>query len=341
MIVFTCGGTGGHISPAINLARNLQEEVLFIGGNRLEKEMLKGIYPFKEITVSRNNLLLIIKGLFQAIKILKETKPRFVFSTGGYVSFPVSLATVFLGIPLVLLEQNSVPGKVNKVLAFFATLIFTGFPKAQEFFPKNKTVYSGNPVPINTSSSIKARKLLLVVGGSQGARNMNNLVFDTLPYLSSLGLKVFWITGNKNFEEITNKMKPFQVAEGLYEVNGTVVDIKAFLNKVTDYMPEVKLAISRAGAMSIAELVAYEIPAVYIPYEYAAENHQFYNAEYVVKARGGVMLEESTGDGGKLFEMLGFLNSNYDAYKDELRKLGKINSVRIIIDKLKKERLLE
>ncbi|MEK6556728.1 MAG: glycosyltransferase, partial [Candidatus Margulisiibacteriota bacterium] len=113
MIVFTCGGTGGHIAPAITLAQELPVDYLFIGGNRLEKKMLQG-FPFVEIDSSAKNPVLILKGIFQSIRLLRIHHPTAVFSTGGYVSFPVSVAAILLRIPLLILEENSIPGRVTR-----------------------------------------------------------------------------------------------------------------------------------------------------------------------------------------------------------------------------------
>ncbi len=181
MIIFTCGGTGGHITPAIDIAKKIKTPHHFIGGNRLEKKMLKN-YSFSEISTSRKNVFNILNGIFETIKIIKHKKPKAVFSTGGYVTLPVGIAAFLTRTPLILLEQNSIPGKTNLLLAKVAKLIFTGYPKTNKYFPKTKTIYSGNPVAESTTE-VKKKKKLLVAGGSQGANQLNEIFLNTLPLL--------------------------------------------------------------------------------------------------------------------------------------------------------------
>ncbi len=332
MIIFTCGGTGGHISPAINLAKNINSDYLFIGGNRLEKQMLAD-YPFLEITTSRNNPFLILKGLWQALRILKTKKPRAVFSTGGYVTVPVGLAAVLLKIPLILLEENSIPGKTNLFLAKFATLIFTGFPNANKYFKAAKTIYSGNPYMPNTTKKI--RNKIIVTGGSQGAQQLNLLVFYALSYIQELGLEIIWLTGKKNYPEIATLLKPYYQSDNTYLFNKIKITLFDFLEDVPKILPEVKLAVSRAGAMSIAELTGYKVPALYIPYPFAAENHQYYNALHIQENQAGLLLNETEANPEIIGAAIMKLSNDYNRYSAQLEVLNKTQAIAIISQELK------
>ncbi|MDD5456536.1 MAG: UDP-N-acetylglucosamine--N-acetylmuramyl-(pentapeptide) pyrophosphoryl-undecaprenol N-acetylglucosamine transferase [Candidatus Margulisbacteria bacterium] len=342
MIIFTCGGTGGHITPALNIAGQLQSEFLFIGGNRLEKELLKDV-PFMEITTSPRNPLLILKGIRQALRILKNKKPKAVFSTGGYVAFPVSIASIILRIPLVLLEQNSIPGRVNRFLSPFATLIFTGFPDFKKILPVKKTVCSGNPVASCAHLIRKKKNKVLVMGGSQGARKLNRTMLELLKLLPGEKLELIWLTGNKNYREIENeleKMPGLSVqGQGSYLFDDIKIQLLPFHSKVTDMLPDIKFAISRAGAMSIAELTAYEIPAIYVPYPHAADNHQFYNAAFVTQKKGGVLLEDKDLTAQTLYDSLKILMANYADFVHNLQVMNKTNALTVIMLELAKRGL--
>ncbi len=330
MIVFTCGGTGGHISPALNIADKLKEDICFIGGDRLEKVMIKK-YTFICIPTLKRNPLSIVISVFQARKILKKLKPKFVFATGGYVTLPVGIAAVTLGIPIVLLEQNSIPGKTNRFLARFAKLIFTGYPISS--FSQKKTIFSGNPV----ATVLKDKKTkLLIFGGSQGSKAINEIIKNNLTELIELGLDIVWLTGEKTYEEITKELKKYKTNEHVYTINQKDIEIYPFRNDIPLLLAKTKIAISRSGAMSISELTENLIPTLYIPYPYATDNHQTFNAKYIVDNAGGEMILENKLNNKVLLETLSNLNNKTKTYQSALKKLPN-NASGIIIDTLKQK----
>ncbi len=337
MIVFTCGGTGGHIAPAITLAQELPVDYLFIGGNRLEKKMLQG-FPFVEIDSSAKNPVLILKGIFQSIRLLRIHHPTAVFSTGGYVSFPVSVAAILLRIPLLILEENSIPGRVTRWLAPFAALIFCAYPAHK--LPAHKTVLSGNPVPRMALVPSLKRSRLLVMGGSQGASKLNELVLSALPLLTVLELDIIWLTGEKNYATITQKLLAYHHSGSSYSYDGLQIDIYPFYDPVTELLPSVKLCISRAGAMSISELTAAHVPTLYVPFPFAADNHQYYNALHVTTLNAGRLCVEADLTPVVLQNTLAEMMDQYAVYEKGLNAMNQESAVEVILKELAKRDLL-
>jgi UDP-N-acetylglucosamine--N-acetylmuramyl-(pentapeptide) pyrophosphoryl-undecaprenol N-acetylglucosamine transferase len=330
MIVFTCGGTGGHISPALNIADKLKEDICFIGGDRLEKVMIKN-YEFICLPSLKRNILSIIISIFEARTILKKLKPKFVFATGGYVTIPVGIASITLGLPIILLEQNSIPGKTNRFLSKFAKLIFTGYPIAS--FSQTKTIFSGNPV----AEILHDKKTkLLVFGGSQGSKTINELIKNNLTELSKLGLEIVWITGEKTYDRITNELAKYETKENTYVLNKTNIEIYPFRNDIPELLAKTKIAISRSGAMSISELTENCIPTLYIPYPYATDDHQTFNAKYIVDNQAGEMILEKDLNDDIFLKTIIQLNNSTNTYQTALKKLPN-NATGIIIDKLKQK----
>lgn len=335
MISFTCGGTGGHITPAISIANKLSVEYMFIGGNRIEKQLLQN-YNFHEVTTSRKNVFKIIFGIFQAYKLLKRTKTSAVFSTGGYVTLPVGIASILAKIPLILLEQNSVPGKTNSILARFSSIIFTGYPNMEKYFNKKKIIYSGNPIDINKKTNKKKtrKNILLITGGSQGAQKLNSAIIELLPLLKSSKLEIVWSTGEKNYEEVLSFLKPYIGADQNISYHGVAIHLHPYINDLSHILPNVKIAISRAGAMSIAELIGYGIPAIYIPYSFATHNHQNENAQFVKNNNAGILLNESEVHPTIIFQMINKLISEYDQYLQNINQLNTQDAIDVIIKEL-------
>lgn len=314
MIIFACGGTGGHIQPALTIASRLKENVYFIGGNRLEKKIITE-YPFYEITTSAKNPFKIIKGFWQSVFLLARKKPRLVMATGGYVTVPIGLAAIFLRIPLFLLEQNSVIGNTNKLLAIFAKKVFLGYPLAEKKHQTTKYIITGNPVPpAKLKPNIKRNKLL-IMGGSQGALSLNKSVLKALPTLEKIGLELIWITGEKNFDLFAKQLTPTS-RKNEYIYQSLPIKLYSYHYNVSSLLPEIKLAISRSGAMSVAEMCSYLIPTVFVPFPFATGNHQYFNAKYIADKQVGII--DTSSD---ISESLNKLNLEYDTYLANLKKL--------------------
>ena len=342
MILFTCGGTGGHISPALALAQCLNEPYHFVGGDRMEKQMLSK-EPFTAITTSPKNPFKIFLGLLQSLRMLSKLKPRLIFATGGYVTVPVCLAGLILGIPLYLLEQNSIPGKTNRFLGHFARRIYCGYPGLESYFPAKKLIFSGNPViPLPSPQTNTTKPLILIMGGSQGASRLNQMIMATLP-LIDMNIDLHWVVGPKHFKPIQNQLLHTFTEAAVIHSDETELKIKqkekmitvvAFEKNVPQLLTKATLAISRSGAMSVAELTEAGIPAIYIPFPYATDNHQFYNAKFVTEKGAGILLLESELSPTILKDNLMKLLNSLENYKQSCRQLPTLGATKTILGNL-------
>ncbi len=342
-IVIVSGGTGGHIYPGIAIAQSFQGEVLFIGSSEgLEKDIIKK-YGFALKLIWARGLLrkisykaisapfVSIIGFFQSLFILKEFKPRVVVSTGGYVSLPVVLAAKVLGIPIILQEQNSLPGMVNRFCAKFSDHNFLAFEQAQSYL-KGDVV--GNPVRseiINGVNQQKARELLnlpqdkqivLVVGGSQGARKLNELILSILEKIDS-SLFVLHITGKRDFPWVMKKLgnvKSKNYRPVPYAVN------------ITSYLASADLVVSRAGATALSEFSAVGLPMILIPFPYAAENHQFFNAKAMQETGAAILIEQKEATPQKMLSIINNSEAYYAKIKKAAEMVAKFNAAQQIVD---------
>ena len=268
-IVITCGGTGGHIYPALAIAEHLpKEEVVFLGTtDRLESELIpREGYAFRTISSSRKNPLVILKGVFQALSYILKTRPALVISTGGYVTIPVIIASGLLGVSIFMQEQNLLPGKVNRFLSHFAEKIFYAFPETKQYF-KKKGVLTGNPTRrkiaelfAQTKDFSRSPKKILILGGSQGAKAIDEVI--PLVDFTSVNSELMHLN-QQNYE-----------------------------HDIQELYREAHLVVCRAGASTLAELAICGLPAILIPYPYAAGNHQYFNAKAFADQEAAVVLEQ-------------------------------------------------
>lgn len=293
-VLLSCGGTGGHIYPALAIAEKLQD-CFFIGSSRLEKELVpRAGFRFFEISTHKRNLLVILHGYFQALKIILKEKPQIILSTGGYVTIPVILAGVTLGKKIYIQEQNLLPGKVNRLLSIFAKKVFITYDGSRQYFPRKNTVLTGNPIrkEIATVSydleKVFTHQSVLFFGGSLSARSINEVVYAML--------------------------KKYTLA---YEV--THLDGKNYCHSIAELYSKATLIVCRAGATSLAELAAIGIPAILIPYPFAADNHQELNARYFAKRGAAVMLLDKELNADTLYHNI----ENIINDKSKLKELSK------------------
>lgn len=308
-IIVSGGGTGGHIYPALTLIRTLQQkvdklEVLYVGTHAgLEADIIpKENIPFATVdlqgfkhSLSPVNILRAaraIKGVGKAMGIVRKFQPDVVIGTGGYVCGPVLMAASLLGIPALIQEQNVIPGITNKILSKFVNVIATGYQEANGAFPANKVVFTGNPIRREVMQQRQEgdyeafglrpnRKTILVSGGSRGARTINRAMVDVLKhYAGRKDVQILHATGKGEYEDIIARIS----AAGLDLKQADNIVVKPYLYNMPQAMAIADLAVFRAGATGLAELTAKGIPAILIPYPYAAENHQEYNARAVEKA---------------------------------------------------------
>lgn len=297
-IVVSGGGTGGHIYPALALIREIEKQnkdaqFLYIGTkNGLESKLvpMENI-AFKSIHITGfqrklsfeniKTVLRFLKGVKDSKRMLKEFKPDIVIGTGGYVCGPVVYAASKLGIPTVIHEQNSVPGLTNKFLSRYVNKIAICFEEAKEFFPKEKTVLTGNPraSEVIGKDGIHGRLVaglsttmpaVLIFGGSRGARPINEAVVKAFAELAEKPYQILYITGDVHFEDVKKEVDLIG--------NPQNVVIKPFIHNMPEVLAGIDLVVSRAGATTLAEITSLGIPSILIPSPYVTNNHQEKNA---------------------------------------------------------------
>ena len=309
--ILSGGGTGGHIYPAIAIANELKSsypdaEFLFVGAkDKMEMQKVpQAGYPIKGLwiaglqrRISLQNALFPLKLLVSLVKsffLLKQFKPDVVIGTGGFASGAVLQVANWMGIPTVVQEQNSYPGITNKVLAKKASAICVAYEGLEKFFPKEKLKLTGNPVRQDLieidEKHIKAltyleldstKRTLLVLGGSLGARRINQLIAKEIDFLLDLGLQVVWQCGKLYFDEYNH----FNEKKNVH--------VMAFIDKMDLAYAASDFIISRSGASSVSELCIVGKPTIFIPSPNVAEDHQTKNALAIVKKKGALMLKES------------------------------------------------
>ena len=324
--ILSGGGTGGHIYPAIAIANELKRrypdaEFLFVGAkDRMEMEKVpQAGYKIEGLWITGlqrkltlKNLLFPIKlisSLMKANSIVSKFKPHAVIGTGGFASGPLLKMATAKGIPCLLQEQNSFAGITNKLLKNKVEKICVAYDGMEQFFPKDKIVKTGNPVRSDlvelkpTKSEALGyfelspeRKTLLVLGGSLGARRINQLVEDHLTYFESLGLQVIWQCGKGYYETYKGNQSE-------------TIKVHAFLNSMDKAYVAADFIISRAGAGAVSELCLVGKPTFFIPSPVVAEDHQTKNALALVGHDAAIMIREKDLDERFKFEFEAVFNS--------------------------------
>lgn len=345
-VILTTGGTGGHIYPALSIAKKMREqniETLFIGTkHRMEKELVpKEGFRFEGLDViplkSVKGIIKAVSATFKAVQILKKEKPDQIIAFGNYITIPVLVASKLLGIPYYLQEQNCTMGLANKYFYKGAKKIFLAFENTLDSIPdkyKKKFIVTGNPLReefYNKNKNEERKKLdidkdkkvILIMGGSLGAKNINEAILKTWKeIIKDKNLKLFWATGKENYEEAVFRMKDY----------GNAV-IMPYFENAADYMAAADLVICRAGASTISELIQLEKPSVLIPYDFVGQKENADVLEYVNGAKTFSNEEAEKGIKEALVlvkhdEMLNFMKSN-------IKKLKKENAANLIIETMK------
>ena len=322
-IVISGGGTGGHIYPAIGIAKELMQldvetEVVFIGGaDRLESTLIpQHGFRFLPISVAGFPRKLtwrwipvvykVCSGFARSFWLLKNLKPSVVVGTGGYVCGPVLFAAVLLGIPTVIQEQNAAPGLTNRILARWAKAIYTAFETAGTHFPIERTMVLGNPIRRTIGAAERAdetysalgldpeRKTVFVMGGSQGAQPINQSMMDALDDLTPFDQQLQFVhqTGKADYKAVKVR----------YQNSSLRHLVQPYFDPIETIYGIADLMVCRAGGMTIAEITACGIPAIFIPLPTAAGDHQRLNAQAIADAGGGIVLDQRTLTGNKLAE---------------------------------------
>ena len=308
--IISGGGTGGHIFPAIAIADELKRrlpdaEILFVGAkDRMEMQKVpQAGYPIEGLWISGlqrklswQNLLFPLKFISSLLKsrsVIKRFKPDAVIGTGGFASGAVVKVAGQMGIPTFIQEQNSYAGITNKMLAKNAHKICVAYDAMEQFFPKEKIVKTGNPIRDGLLNIAEyrseglsyfhldsQRKTLLVLGGSLGARRINQLIEQQLPLFEQLGVQVLWQCGKLYYEEYK-------------KYNSEQVRVLAFIDRMELAYAAADVIISRAGASSVSELCVVGKPVIFIPSPNVAEDHQTKNARAIADKQAAILLRES------------------------------------------------
>ncbi|MBS1777863.1 MAG: undecaprenyldiphospho-muramoylpentapeptide beta-N-acetylglucosaminyltransferase [Bacteroidetes bacterium] len=312
-VIIAGGGTGGHIFPAVAIAHALQRlrpgtQLLFVGATgRMEMEKVPQ-EGFKIVGLdiagfNRSNMLKnltlpfkIWKANMQAKAVLKDFKPNAVVGVGGYASFPVLNAAQSAGIPTLIQEQNSYAGKSNKILGRRAKAICVAYENMDKFFPKDKLILTGNPVREKIAHSTisreegqswlgmaPAKRTVLVVGGSLGAKSVNEAIDKSLEEILAEDVQVIWQTGKPYYQTAAERAKAFEGKVKVFE----------FIREMDYAYAAADMVISRAGALAIAELCIIGKPVIFVPFPYAAEDHQTSNAMALVEHNAAMMVKDS------------------------------------------------
>ncbi len=300
------GGTGGHLFPAVALAERLKQDepdsdVLFVGTEKgLEARLLPELgWPLQTVAMSGwaglgvkarlKALRNLLAGIGQSKRVLREFAPDAIVGVGGYASVPVLLAAKWMKMPYLIHEQNARPGMANRLLGRWAQRICLSFEEADAAFAGRPTVVTGNPVraAMETCSELRAdQPVLLVFGGSQGARAINRALLEALPILKAQfgELKIIHQAGQSDLDE---------VVEGYRKVGWESASVQAFITDMAAAYQQATLVVCRAGATTLAELTACGRPAILVPFPHAAGGHQSANAQALAAKGAAIQLEQA------------------------------------------------
>jgi len=347
-IVISGGGTGGHVIPALAVAKELKAlgfEVLYIGNeNSIEQKMIKNTgFKFEAINVQKlyrkftfahfKFPYLFFKSIYECWKLFTEFCPDAYLGTGGYVSGPAGIVAKLKRVPIYLHEQNSFPGLTNRKIGKFATSIFLGNKCAASHFNGKRTLYVGNPInpsvinfteitPETLGLSPDTIKLFLV-GGSQGSYILNKNLLEILSYLLDHNYEIIWQVGKYSFNEFKRKVG---------DMMG--VHLFDFSENIGAYYEMADLAIARAGALTLAELETRKIPTLLIPLENSAGDHQLYNAQEFVGKNLGILLEQKNLHPKTLRNNIDKLRDKLSFFDENFKPSVHISAAKVIADNL-------
>jgi UDP-N-acetylglucosamine--N-acetylmuramyl-(pentapeptide) pyrophosphoryl-undecaprenol N-acetylglucosamine transferase len=355
-IILSGGGTGGHIYPAISIANELKlrfpdAAFLFVGArDKMEMEKVpQAGYDIEGLWISgiqrkltAKNLSFpfkLISSLLKSRKIIKEFKPDIAIGTGGFASGPLLQVAASKGVPSLIQEQNSYPGITNKILAKRANKICVAYDGLERFFPSKKMIKTGNPVRQDLLSienkSVEAKDFfhlkhgkitVLVLGGSLGAKRINELVEDKLEFFQTQNVQVIWQCGKLYY----NSYRQYDDLE--------YMQVHAFLNKMDMAYAAADIIISRAGASSVSELCIVGKPVIFIPSPNVAEDHQTKNANAIVDKNGAILIKEEDLEidfENKFSQIVNSPDKQQELGKN-IKELALVNATKDIVDEVEK-----
>ena len=355
-VIISGGGTGGHIFPAIAIADEIKErnpdvQILFVGAEgKMEMEKVPAAgYQIKGLQIvglkrklALSNFLLpfkIIKSVLKARSIIKEFNPQVVIGVGGYASGPTLKAASMIGIPTLLQEQNSFPGKTNKLLAKKTKKICVAYDGLDRFFPAEKIVYTGNPTRKNMVDTInktsealehfkldKDKKTILIIGGSLGARTLNESLVNHINQIEG-DTQVLWQCGKLYFENLKDQL------EGKLPEN---IKMNQFIMRMDLAYAVADVVISRAGAISVSELCLVKKPTILVPSPNVAEDHQTKNAMSLVEKNAAIMIKDVEAKETLIPATLQLLEDKekMEQMANAIALLGKPNATGEIVDQI-------
>jgi len=354
-VLISGGGTGGHIFPAVSIANALREkypdcEILFVGAeSRMEMERVPAAgynivglpirgFDRKHILKNVSVLIDLFKSMRKAKKIIKDFQPDVAVGVGGYASGAAMKVAARMGVPVLLQEQNGFAGVTNKLLKNDAKKICVAYEGMEKFFPADKIVLTGNPVRQNLAGGDKTealkefgfsadKKVLLIIGGSLGARTINNSVIAHLSEIAESGVQVLWQTGKGYIEAARKAAEPF-MSERL-----VVTD---FVGRMDLAYAMADLVISRAGASSISELCLLGKPSILVPSPNVAEDHQTHNAMALVNKDAAVLVKDVDADKDLISTALTLINDEAKLHElsNNTKKLAQFDSANRIADEV-------
>lgn len=347
-IVFTGGGTAGHVTPNIAIIHKLNREewdIHYIGsGKHIEKELIENLnVPFYPISTGKlrrefnienvKDMFRVVKGLYGALRILRRIKPELVFSKGGFVSVPVVIAAKILGIPCYIHESDLTPGLANKIASKFATKVFTTFDDTVKYLPSKKTIAIGSPIreEILNGSKVKGlhfaglygkKPVITVMGGSSGAKAVNEVVRESLDELTK-NFQIIHICGKGQLDERYTHYLGYVQIEYVHDELGDIL-------AATDFM------LTRGGSNAIFEFLTLRIPMLIVPLAGgASRGDQILNADHFEKKGFAVNVSQKDLTPSKLVELMLELKENQETYKENMKTYTKRNALDVLLKEIR------
>lgn len=358
-IIISGGGTGGHIYPAIAIAQEIRDrlpetQLLYVGTREgMESTIVpQAGFDFKTIDITGINRSSLIKAsqslakmprsFFQGWEVVRDYRPDIVIGTGGYVSFPVVLAATFLDCKTYIHEQNALPGLANRNLARRVDCVMLTFPEAQKQLNAKLIKLTGLPVRkdiLNVNAGEARQKLglkedkftLLVFGGSRGAMTINQAMVGAMDRLQHEDIQIIWLTGENGYQDIKKSLAD-KVDLHDMECN---LQVFPYMYNMNEVLAVSNLAVCRAGASTLSELAIMGLPAILVPYPYAAENHQEMNARALLQKKAVTMVIDEFLDGDTLYQRVSELMFNPQRLKEmsnNMRQQARPNALKDIVD---------
>jgi len=349
--LFAGGGTGGHLFPAVAVAEKIrmlkpEAEILFLGTrSKIEGRVVPSLgFKFKPIWIKGfarkfavENFLFPIKlvvSVLQSVFYCVKFRPKVAVGSGGYVAGPAIFAANLLGAKIVLLEQNCFPGITTRLLEKYASEIHISYESSKKYFKRNKPVFiTGNPVRgvknlLNQKEALEKlglssdKKTILLLGGSLGAKKLNQVMAHAMPALEENGLQIIWQTGSLYYEQYKN-------------LQNNSCKVTAFIEDMQLVYSACDVIISRAGATTLAEISSFGLASILIPSPNVAENHQYYNAKALVEVDAAILLEENKIKEKFVNEVLALIRDEkqLSTLRTNAKKIGKPNAAQEIAER--------